>query len=231
MRDHKPISVENLLSRVPLFEGFGPEDIVHFARTTRQLDAPKGTTLFRQGDTCTGFYIVIYGQVKLAFMSSQGVEKVIEVVGQGHSFGEAIMFLDKPHVVSAEALVDSLLLHLSKAVLFERLETDQGLGRKMLAALAWRTHQVMTDIEGYSLQSGTQRVIGYFLRELGDDDKKGPNQSIELSIPKGVIASMLNLSQEHFSRILRELANGGLISVKGPIITIPSVQKLTDYQL
>lgn len=230
MRDHKPISVENLLVRVPLFDGFSPVDIVHFARTTRQIDAPKGTTLFRQGDACNGFHFVIYGQVKLAFMSAQGVEKVVEVVEQGQSFGEAIMFLDKPYVVSAETLIDSLLLHIPKQAIFEALEKDPAIGRKMLAGLARQTHRVMTDIECFSLQSGIQRVIGFFLRELGDEHADGTNQTIKLSIPKGIIASKLNLSQEHFSRILRELADAGLISVKGPKILIPSVRLLAEYE-
>ena len=230
MRDHKPISIENLLARVPLFDSFAPADIVHFARSTRQIEVPKGTPLFRQGDACSGFHFVIYGQVKLAFMSSQGVEKVVEVVEQGQSFGEAIMFLDKPYVVSAETLSDSLLLHIPKQAIFEALEMDPEIGRKMLAGLARRTHQVITDVEGYSLQSGVQRVIGFFLRELGEGHEDGTNETIELSIPKGIIASKLNLSQEHFSRILRELADGGLISVKGPKILIPSVRKLAEYQ-
>ena len=39
---------------------------------------------------------------------------------------------------------------------------------------------------------------------------------------KGVIASRLNLTQEHFSRILHELSESGLITVDGRTIRIPS---------
>lgn len=43
---------------------------------------------------------------------------------------------------------------------------------------------------------------------------------------KGVIASRLNLTQEHFSRILHELSEKGLIVVDGRKIHIPDVEKL-----
>jgi CRP-like cAMP-binding protein len=52
-----------------------------------------------------------------------------------------------------------------------------------------------------------------------------------LSTNKGVIASRLNLTQEHFSRILHELSDKGLIAVEGRKIHIPDVDKLRDYDL
>src|SRR6202162_3920430 len=125
--------------------------------------------LFNKGDSCVGFHLVIYGQVKLAFISPQGSEKVVEIVGPGFSFGEALMFMEKPYIVMAQTLADSLLLHISKEVVFEEIERDTKFARKMLAGLSRRLHGVISDIESYSLQSGTQRVIGYLLRQ--DDEQ------------------------------------------------------------
>jgi hypothetical protein len=49
---------------------------------------------------------------------------------------------------------------------------------------------------------------------------------VTLPTNKGVIASRLNLTQEHFSRILHELSEKGLIVVEGRRIHIPDVEKL-----
>ena len=46
---------------------------------------------------------------------------------------------------------------------------------------------------------------------------------------KGIIASRLNLTQEHFSRILHELSEKGLVVVEGRKIHIPDVGKLRTY--
>ena len=229
MRDCQPVQIESFLSRAPLFEGLSPEDLATMAKGTHELKLAKGETLFRQGDPCTGFYVLVYGQIKLAISSPQGTEKVVEIIQPGHSFGEAIMLLDKSYFIYAEALVDTLVLHVAKETIYAELQKDYSFGRKMLAGMAMRTHQLMTDVEVYSLHSGTQRVIGYFMHELLESQHGEEHVVLELSSSKGVIASRLNLTQEHFSRILHDLSDLGLIVVEGKRIRIPSVPKLQKH--
>jgi CRP-like cAMP-binding protein len=113
----------------------------------------------------------------------------------------------------------------------DELESDPKLGRKMIAGMAMRLHHLITDVESYSLHSGRQRIIGYLLREQVDSDDAEKSITVTLSTNKGVIASRLNLTQEHFSRILHELSDKGLITVEGRKIHIPDVDKLRDYDL
>ena len=86
--------------------------------------------MFQCGDPCTGFQVLVYGQAKLGFTSPQGVEKVVEIVRPGQSFGEALMFLDEPYIVFAQALSDSMLLHIAKHAVFEELARDPGFSRR-----------------------------------------------------------------------------------------------------
>ena len=230
MPAHQPINIAALLSHVALFNGLAPDEIARIAHATREVNIIKGETLFHRGDPCTGFYLVVYGQIKLSFISAQGNEKIVEIMNQGKSFGEAIMFLDKPYVVSAQALTDTMLLHVSKVAIFEELEHDYNLARKMLAGMAMRLHQLMNDVESYSLHSGKQRIIGYLLRELPEIEHDGTNVILTLPSNKGAIASRLNLTQEHFSRILHELTDLGLIVVEGKKIHIPSVTNLRKHE-
>ena len=230
MQATQPINIEALLSHIPLFNGLAPEEVARIGRSTREIRASKGDILFHKGDACNGFHLLVYGQVKLAFTSAQGNEKVVEILTQGQSFGEALMFMEKPYIVFAQALTESLLLHVSKAAVFEELERDHQLGRKMLAGMSMRLHQLMSDVESYSLHSGKQRIIGYLLRELPEADQNGVKVAITLPTNKGVIASRLNLTQEHFSRILHELSELGLIVVEGRKIHIPSVAKLRQHE-
>ena len=225
------LNVSALLSHVPLFSGLETDEIARIARGTREINIAKGEILFHKGDTPAGFHLVVYGQIKLAFSSPSGGEKVVDILGQGQTFGEAVMFMEKPYLVYAQALTDSLLLHISKAVILEELENDPKLGRKMIAGMAMRLHHLITDVESYSLHSGRQRIIGYLLREQPDTDNAEKSVTVTLPTNKGVIASRLNLTQEHFSRILHELSDKGLISVEGRKIHIPDVEKLRDYDL
>lgn len=229
MHGNQGINIEALLSRVPLFNGLEANEIARVARGTREVNAARGDILFHKGDVSNGFHLVVYGQVKLAFTSPQGGEKVVDIVSQGQSFGEAVMFMDKPYMVYAQALNDSLLLHISKTVILDELERDPKLGRKMIAGLSIRLHHLITDVESYSLHSGRQRIIGYLLRDNVESGVK--ELTVTLPTNKGVIASRLNLTQEHFSRILHELSEKGLISVQGRKISIPDVDLLRGYDL
>ena len=52
------------------------------------------------------------------------------------------------------------------------------------------------------------------------------SRKLQLVTSKGIIASRLNLTQEHFSRILRELSDTGLIAVRGREIIVLDVARL-----
>jgi CRP-like cAMP-binding protein len=189
------------------------------------VHASRGETLFHKGDQSEGFYLLVYGQVKLAFISPQGADKVVEIIGPGMSFGEAVMFLEMPHVVYAQTLADSLLLHVSKTAVFDELERNAKFARKMLGGLSRRLHGIISDVEAYCMHSGAQRVIGYLLR---DAEQAAGNGQADVMLPtnKGVIASRLNLTPQHFSRILHELTQAGLVTVDGRTIHIADVDRL-----
>lgn len=224
------LDIAGLLVHLPLFQALTPGQIAHLAAHTRSKRLPKGEMLFQKGDPAHGFYVVVFGQVKLALPSSSGNEKVVEIIGPRQSFGEAAMFAQRPYPVFAQALVDSLLLHIARDAIFELLETDASFARHMLAGLAMRMHALIQDVEAYSLRSSAQRVIGYLLEHAQSESGHGP---IEFLLPtsKQIIASRLNLTPETLSRILHDLAEARLIEVQGKRITIPDLRRLREYDL
>jgi len=225
----RAIKVEEFLRNLPLFRDLSAGEVDRIAASTSQVRVPAGSILFRKGDSCAGFYVVVYGQVKLAFGASDGSEKVVEILGPGQSFGEAVMFLDKPYAVFAETLTDSLLVHVGRAVILQELERSPDFARRMLGGLAHRLHRIVGDLEGYSLKSGTQRVIGYLLRDVAGG-QTGCTAEVTLPATKSVIASRLSITREHFSRILHELSDAGLIKVSGRNIRFLDIECLRNYR-
>ena len=213
----------DLLSHTPIFRGVSPEELGRIAQGTREVRAARGETLFQRGDPCEGFHIVAYGQVKLSLGTPGGGEKVVEIIGPGHSFGEAVMFADRPYLVTATALADSLLLHVGKKTLFAEIDRDPGLARRMLGSLSMRLHMLVRDMEAMTLQNATQRVIGYLTR-LADE----PGHAT-LPAQKSLVASRLNLAPESFSRILHDLAAAGLIRVDGREILLLDPDRLAAF--
>lgn len=216
---------ETFLARMPLFDAMSPGELAALAAGTTERHLERGEVVFQRGDPCLGFHLVIYGQVKLAAGSASGGEKIIELIGPGHSFGEALMFMEKPYIVTATALTDSLLLHVSSEAVFGSIDRDPRFARKMLAGLSRRMHGLICDMESYALRSGTQRVIGYLLQ--GEDATDG--YLLTLPVSKAVVASRLNLTPEHFSRILADLQAHGLLQVQGRQVTLLAVDGLRSY--
>jgi CRP-like cAMP-binding protein len=222
--------ITQILARLPLFVELAPEQIAHITTHTREKRLQKGEMLFQKGDMPRGFYLVVFGQIKLAFPSSQGNEKVINILGPHQSFGEAAMFMDRPYPVFAEALADTLLLHIARHAVIDLLEQDTSFARRMLAGLSMRLHALVQDVESYSLRSTTQRVIGFLLQQ-GQEEAQGEKDiTIALTTSKQVIASRLSLTPETLSRVFHDLSNSGLITVQGKQITIHDMHRLRQFE-
>jgi CRP-like cAMP-binding protein len=219
-------NIHAILSHLPLFNTMTNEELARIVLHTREFQVNKGDIIFQKDDPSNGFYLVVHGQVKLALPAANGSEKVVEIMNAGHSFGEAVMFMEKPYPVYAQALSDSLLLHIDRAAVFDEIGRDAGFCRKMLAGLSMRLHGLVQDVEAYTLRSSTQRLIGYLMNDLHD---KNGTATVSLPTSKAVIASRLNLTPETFSRILNNLSSQGLIAVDGRDVTICDVALLRGY--
>lgn len=224
----KRIKVASYLGNIPLLKQLDHEEISRIAMGATEINAPRGTVLFHRGDPCMGFHIIVFGQVKILLQPPEGGERVVELMSSGQSFGEAVMFLERPYMVTAETLSDSKLLHITKETVFAEIDRDPRFARRMLAGLSFRLHHLISDIEMLTMQSGLQRVIGYLLSNISPDNAASETE-ITLPAQKNIIASHLNLTQEHFSRILHDLVAGGQIEVDGRTIHIRNRAKLRAF--
>ena len=220
------------LVTLPLFSNMRPEDLTRLATgcTLRRMD--RGKLIFRAGDPCNEFHATVLGQVKLFVISPTGTEKVVELVGPGDSFAEAVMFMGVPYVLSAQTLTDSLILSIEKDVVLREIGASPEFALRMLAGLSRRLHGLIKDVEAYALHSGVQRVIGYLLGDDNLDETENASQAITVSLPvsKAAIASRLSLTPEYFSRVLNELETAGLIHVDKRDIHISDTARLANYQ-
>ncbi len=215
------------LSDFYMFSELQPEQISQLTAGTKALETTRGTTLFNRGDRAHGFYLLIEGQVKLGVISPQGDEKIIGLIQPGQSFGEAVLFLERSFPVYAQAIVDSKILLIARDAIFDILDNDITVVRRMLAGISGRNRQLINDIESLSLQNSTQRLIGYLLQISAES---ADPSSIHLPANKLTIASMLNITPETFSRVMLRLSNAGLIDVNGKDIVIINVEGLRNFE-
>lgn len=212
-----------LLRKLPLFSALGDEELENVAARCVQRRAQAGECLFTRGEPCHAFHLLLEGGVKLVLSSPDGAERVIDIVRPGQSFGEACMFLGKPYMVSAEVVEDALLIRVPKRAVMEEIDRNPDFAKRMLGGMAHRLHQLVGDLEALTLRSATQRVAAYLLRCAGAAN------DFTLDVSKGLIAARLNITREHFSRVLHGLANEGVLAIDGKAIRLLDRARLSDH--
>ena len=230
--DLEKFNLPRYLATLPLFSNMRDEELQRLATGCQLRRVERGKVIFRTGDPCYEFHVTVLGQVKLFVISPTGTEKVVELVGPGNSFAEAVMFMGVPYVLSAQTLTDSLILSIEKDVVLREIRASPEFALRMLAGLSRRLHGLIKDVEAYALHSGVQRVIGYLLGDDNLDETENASQAITVSLPvsKAAIASRLSLTPEYFSRVLNELETAGLIHVDKRDIHITDTARLANYQ-
>lgn len=246
--DIQHFDIPRYLAALPLFQEMTPPELQRLSTGCRLRRYARGDGIFHVGMPCEEFYVAVTGQVKLFALSPAGQEKVIELAGPGISFAEALMFTDKPYIVNAQALSDTLLLSVGKAAVVREIENEPRFAMRMLAGISRRLHGLVHDVQAYSLHSGMQRVIGYLLHSLPEEAEdaaalaltsymRAPAtpevvpRSVSLPVSKATIASRLSITPEYFSRVLHELEAAGLIRIDKRDIHIPDAARLASHTM
>lgn len=199
------------LRRGPLLRPLTDAQLARVAARAVTLRLAEREPLFEQGDSADRFYLVLKGQIKLARISPDGNEKVIEIVTPGSTFAEALMFLNRPrYPVGASAIGPAEVISIDAKDFVAMLRESVDTCFLLLGDMSRRLRGLIVQIDEITLHSATCRVAGYLLRRC---EAEGPD--LVLDVPKLVLASRLTVQPETFSRILRVLSDRGVVRIDG----------------
>ena len=206
-----PRLLEGVLANVALFRGVAQRQVAELAARAKATHFRRGATICAQGSCLPGLYAVAYGQVKLAFRG-EGEERVTRIAGSVETFGLAAAILGRPAPYEAVALDDALLVMVPSAAILQLVDNDLRFARAVITDLAERTLELLAEVEADALHGGVRRLAAYLDRLAGQDANK--SCTVRLPTTKTVIAARLGIKKETLSRLLRDLADRGLIAVE-----------------
>ena len=212
-----PRVIEGVLANVRLFKDMGPRRVSEIAARARALHVRRGAIVCQQGDCLPGLFAVGYGQVKVAFRG-EGEERITRIAVPVETFGLAAAILGRPTPYECVALDDALLILVPAAAVLQMVENDPRFARAVITELAERTMGLLAEVESGSLHRGVHRLAAY-LDGLSGEQANGA-WTVHLPNTKTVIAARLGIKKETLSRLLRELAEKGLIAVAHREISI-----------
>jgi CRP-like cAMP-binding protein len=226
----KPSDEElGVMRRSYLFAGLDNVDYANISAHTGILTLSSGQMVFAQNTPLTAIYWVVDGMVKLTRTSPQGDEKVIELIGPGRFFAEAVLFMGNGYPVNAVAQGACRLISVDAARLKDWLAQDTQRCFRMMAGISMRLHKLVADIDRLTLMKGTDRLLQYIFDHSEPDDTG--RTVVEFEAPKQVIASRIGIKPETLSRLLHKLADQGCIEVHGAKVVITDIERMRQIKL
>lgn len=223
MEDH----VITLLKRTPLIGTLPAALIAQIATATQERRYARDVVVLQKGERPGGLLVIVSGSLKESCRSPGGEEKVIEILVAGRTFGVAELFLDLPYSMCAATLTNAVLLHIEKPAIDELVECAPAFVKRMLQVLAERQNSILRDIDAYARSSLLQRLVDYLLEQR----RAGGASSSSIALPatKRVVASRLNMTPAALSRTFRDLAEAGLIEMRGKRVTLLDPVRLGEF--
>ncbi len=180
--------------------------------SNRTVTVEAGSTLFRQGDACSSYYIVLDGAVKVFARSPRGKEVVLYRVSPGD-----ICILTTSCILSgsqypADAIIESdvTAIALPKRDFVQMMKDSEEFREFVLMSFGQRLTGLITLIEQVVLESVDFRLAQYLLSHADTD---GFVASTHESI-----ATEIGSAREVVGRHLKRFSSAGMVeTVRGRI--------------
>ena len=154
----------DLLAQISLFQGLTDEDRESLAKRLNEKTFKAGEIVFSQGDQGASMYVVHSGAVQIYLPSAEKDQPpvVLKDVRSGEYFGELAIFDDKPRSASVRALVDTVLMELTREELAEHLGRSRTAAMTILSEMANRLRETNAMLS----QRATKDVMKEFEESL-----------------------------------------------------------------
>ena len=130
---------EEALARVDLFSTLDKKELQLLAKNCQERTYSAGTTIFSQGDTGVGLYIIKAGKVRVSIAHNPDrAEEEVGTLGAGDIVGEMALLDDWPRSATVTAVEETQTLVLPVWEFRGILRAHPDIALKMLAVLSRR---------------------------------------------------------------------------------------------
>jgi CRP-like cAMP-binding protein len=229
MASHLTAGDLQIVKSIALFRSLEPETVKHIIAPATPVTMKSHTTLFRQGEVATAFFIMIDGWTKHYRLNVSGDEAVTHVLTKGDSFAESIALTRARFPATAETVTDARIVRVPADHVIRCIQENPNIALAMIASTSQRLRDLMMHIEQLKAKSGVQR-LAEFLATLAPVNA-GPC-SIALPYDKTLIAARLGLTPESLSRIFGKLRVVGVVvhSAHVAVRDVARLQRLATDQ-
>ena len=173
------------------------------------------SVIVSEGDRTDSLFIILEGRAR-AYVSHSGREVVLSVMGPGEYFGE-IALDEGPRSASVMTLEPCVLSVIPRADLEGFIRANPRFASHFINRLIGRIRSLTKNVGSLALMDAYGRVARLLLE---DSVTKDGVQFVPERLTQAEIATRVGCSREMVSRILKDLLQGGYITVQPDRIVI-----------
>jgi CRP/FNR family transcriptional regulator len=223
------MEIIDILRKSLIYAGLSDEDLQEVAAIATRRSFNKGETLFSEGETASGFYLLASGGMKLCKISPDGREKVLHFTHPGETFAEAAFFGDGRYPAEARAIEKGEALFFPRDAFMGLLERNPRFSMNLIISLSLLLRRFARQIEELSFAEVPERLAAYLCEVIDRKSTSFQGKTyIELEMKKGELASQLGTVSETLSRSLRKLKEEGMIEVEGNRVIVFDLKRLRE---
>lgn len=178
------------------------------------IEYPRGTQLFREGESALNYYQVVSGEVKMNNFNLDGKEFIQGIFSPGQSFGEPPLFADVKYPANAESISDSEVIQLHKSQFFALLAAHPDIHLKTTVNLAKRLFYkaiMASEISSQEPEHRILRILDYLKKHVHKIDEKF---GFKVDLTRQQIADLTGLRVETVIRATKSLEKKGELKIK-----------------
>ena len=198
--------------------GLTPDSLAQLERLL-PMDVPKGTILFRPGETVKGFVIVLSGRVEVFLTGPTGRDILLYSVEPGQSCVQSTLGLLGGEDYSGEALTatEARVVLVPRNMFLRLIDDDPGFRGFVFEAFARRLQSMMHLLERVAFQRIECRLAQALLARAEED---------RVNATHAELAALIGSAREVVSRRLDALARRGIVALERGTVLILDAETL-----
>jgi CRP/FNR family cyclic AMP-dependent transcriptional regulator len=205
-----------MLENVPLFSGLPKQALAEIEQHGSVKSYKKNVIVINQDDESYSLYVILKGSVKVFVSGEDGREAVLNHQEAGDYFGDLALIDKQPRVASVMTMEPSKFMIISREDFLRCLSKNPEIAINLIKPMTSRIRMLAKNVSSLALLD----VYGRVARTLLDQSEEQGDILVTDKLTQQEIADMVGASRAMVSRILKDLKEGGYISIEKKHITI-----------
>jgi len=201
------------------FENLTEKQIERLGQISVSKKYKKGNILFFQGDKAVGLHILTEGALKVYKTDLRGNEVVMNYFYPVNLIAELASLDHITYPATALFETDGSVITVDYKIFEEEFLKNPDISFSIIKSLTKKL-RYLDSVISHNLTMDSSGRVAKFIYE---------NEPLFLQLKQNKIASILNITPETMSRVIRKLKGCNIIEIKGRKITVTNREALRDY--